>query len=46
MPKFFKLDNGFTNGYNNGSPMARSYSVKNERNTYKSVSTKPELFEN
>ena len=46
MPKFFTLDNGFTSGYNNGSPMARSYSVKNERNTYKSVSTKPELFEN
>ena len=46
MPKFFTLDNGFISGYNNGSPMARSYSVKNERNTYKSVSTKPELFEN
>ena len=46
MPKFFTLDNGFTSGYNNGSPMARSYLVKNERNTYKSVSTKPELFEN
>ena len=45
MPKFFTLDNGFTSGYNNGSPMARSYSVKNERNTYKSVSTKPELYE-
>ena len=46
MPKFYTLDNGFTSGYNSGSPMARSYSVKNERNTYKSVSTKPELFEN
>jgi len=33
MPKFFTLDNGFTSGYNAGSPMARSYSV-NERNTY------------
>ena len=45
MPKFYTLDNGFTSGYNSGSPMARSYSVKNERNTYKSVSTKPELYE-
>ena len=46
MPKFYTLDNGFTSGYNNGSPMARSYSVNHERNTYKSVSTKPELYEN
>ena len=45
MPKFYTLDNGFTSGYNNGSPMARSYSVNHERNTYKSVSTKPELYE-
>ena len=46
MPKFYTLDNGFTSGYNNGSPMARSYSVNHERNSYKSVSTKPELYEN
>ena len=46
MPRFYTLDNGYTSGYNNGSPMARSYSVKNERNTYQSVSTKPELYEN
>lgn len=46
MPKFYTLDNGFTSGYNSGSPMARSYSVKNERNTYMSVSEKPELYEN
>ena len=46
MPRFYTLDNGFTSGYNNGSPMARSYSVKHERNTYQSVSTKPELYEN
>ena len=45
MPKFYTLDNGFTSGYNAGSPMARSYSV-NERNTYRSVSAKPELYEN
>ena len=46
MPKFYTLDKGFTSGYNNGNPMARSYSVKNERNTYNSVSEKPELYEN
>ena len=46
IPRFYTLDNGYTSGYNNGSPMARSYSVKNERNTYQSVSTKPELYEN
>ena len=46
MPRFYTLDNGYTSGYNNGSPMARSYSVKNERNAYQSVSTKPELYEN
>ena len=46
MPKFYTLDNGFTSGYNNGSPMARSYSVKNEGNMYQSVSSKPELYEN
>ena len=46
MPKFYTLDNGFTSGYNKGSPMARSYSVNHERNSYKSVSTKPELYEN
>ena len=45
MPKFYTLDNGFTNGYNKGSPLARSYSVNHERNIYKSVSTKPELYE-
>ena len=45
MPKFYTLDKGFTSGYNSGSPMARSYSVKNERNTYNSVSEKPELYE-
>ena len=46
MPKFYTLDNGFTSGYNNGSPMAKSYSVKNEGNMYQSVSSKPELYEN
>ena len=46
MPKFYTLDNGFTSGYNSGSPMARSYSVNHERNTYRSVSSKPELYEN
>ena len=46
MPKFYTLDNGFTSGYNSGSPMARSYSVNHERNTYRSVSAKPELYEN
>ena len=51
MPKFYTLDNGFTSGYKNGSPMARSYSVDNTRgkegykNIYDSVSNKPELYE-
>ena len=51
MPKFYTLDNGFTSGYKNGSPMARSYSMDNTRgkegykNIYDSVSNKPELYE-
>ena len=46
MPKFYTLDNWFIIGYNNGSPMPRSYSVNHERNTYRAVSSKPELYEN
>ena len=45
MPKFNTLDNGFTSEYNNGSPLAKSYSEENKRNMYQSISSKPELYE-
>ena len=44
MPKYYTLDNGFTSGYNSYNPMSKSYSV-DQKNMYKSITSKPELLE-